>query len=502
MKADAGTGAPCASASSSPATSISSGPRSASRRSRCSSAPACDGRVPRRADLLRPAAAHAPAAATTRARWRCAARASSTATTRSSRRRAAAPRCCACTIPRCSAADPRRTRSPRAATSCASSCTACCARRRRAHAFPHRVGLHAGCHALRELRLGTPSEGGARRRGSRARAARRRCAGIELVPLARARRVLRLRRRLLRSRSRRSPAAWGSTASTITRAARAEVLTSSDLSCLLHLGGAGAPPRQRRCACCTSRRSSRARSRREPRRARRRASCATPPRARWHDGVALVVREKRDRAAAAVAGLGGAARARPRRSSATRSRSCPATSSASRRARARAARTCTGRATPPSTTRSCSGCCASAGATRVVKSKSMLTEECGLNPYLEARGIEVVDTDLGERIVQLRHEPPSHIVMPAIHLRRAGDRRALPRASSAAPAGLDDPTQLTEVARARPARALPRRAGRASPASTSRSPRPAASSSAPTRATPISAPRCRRSTSPAWASRS
>ena len=42
------------------------------------------------------------------------------------------------------------------------------------------------------------------------------------------------------------------------------------------------------------------------------------------------------------------------------------------------------------------------GVARLVKSKSMLTEECGLNPYLEARGIEVVDTDLGERIVQLR----------------------------------------------------------------------------------------------------
>ena len=48
----------------------------------------------------------------------------------------------------------------------------------------------------------------------------------------------------------------------------------------------------------------------------------------------------------------------------------------------------------------------------------MLTEECHLNPYLEARGIEVVDTDLGERIVQLAGEPPSHIVMPAIHLKK------------------------------------------------------------------------------------
>lgn len=55
---------------------------------------------------------------------------------------------------------------------------------------------------------------------------------------------------------------------------------------------------------------------------------------------------------------------------------------------------------------------------KLVKSKSMLTEECHLNPYLEKQGIEVVDTDLGERIVQLREESPSHIVMPAIHTKR------------------------------------------------------------------------------------
>lgn len=54
-------------------------------------------------------------------------------------------------------------------------------------------------------------------------------------------------------------------------------------------------------------------------------------------------------------------------------------------------------------------------AKKVVKSKSMLTEECHLNAYLEEKGIEVVDTDLGERIVQLAKEPPSHIVLPAIH---------------------------------------------------------------------------------------
>lgn len=58
------------------------------------------------------------------------------------------------------------------------------------------------------------------------------------------------------------------------------------------------------------------------------------------------------------------------------------------------------------------------GAKKVVKSKSMLTEECHLNPFLERNQIEVVDTDLGEWIVQLRQEPPSHIVMPAIHIKR------------------------------------------------------------------------------------
>jgi L-lactate dehydrogenase complex protein LldF len=55
---------------------------------------------------------------------------------------------------------------------------------------------------------------------------------------------------------------------------------------------------------------------------------------------------------------------------------------------------------------------------KLVKSKSMLTEECHLNPHLIERGIEVIDTDLGERIVQLAEQPPSHIVMPAIHFKK------------------------------------------------------------------------------------
>ncbi len=56
--------------------------------------------------------------------------------------------------------------------------------------------------------------------------------------------------------------------------------------------------------------------------------------------------------------------------------------------------------------------------TQVVKSKSMLTEECHLNEYLATHGIEVVDSDLGERIVQLAGEAPSHIVLPCIHWKK------------------------------------------------------------------------------------
>ena len=86
------------------------------------------------------------------------------------------------------------------------------------------------------------------------------------------------------------------------------------------------------------------------------------------------------------------------------------------------------------------------GVTRVVKSKSMLTEECHLNEHLEASGIEVVDTDLGERIVQFRREGPSHIVMPAIHLKKE-EIGELFHEKLGTPAGLSDPKRLTEAAR-------------------------------------------------------
>jgi iron-sulfur cluster protein len=55
---------------------------------------------------------------------------------------------------------------------------------------------------------------------------------------------------------------------------------------------------------------------------------------------------------------------------------------------------------------------------RVIKSKSMTAEETHLNDHLEKKGFTVTETDLGEWIIQLRHEKPSHMVMPAIHLSR------------------------------------------------------------------------------------
>ena len=62
------------------------------------------------------------------------------------------------------------------------------------------------------------------------------------------------------------------------------------------------------------------------------------------------------------------------------------------------------------------GICRSVGAKTVTKGKSMVAEEIALNEHLEANGIAPVETDLGEYIIQLRHEPPSHIIAPAIHL--------------------------------------------------------------------------------------
>ncbi len=62
------------------------------------------------------------------------------------------------------------------------------------------------------------------------------------------------------------------------------------------------------------------------------------------------------------------------------------------------------------------GICRALDAKTVTKGKSMVGEEIALNEFLEANGITPVETDLGEYIVQIRHETPSHIIAPAVHL--------------------------------------------------------------------------------------
>jgi L-lactate dehydrogenase complex protein LldF len=62
--------------------------------------------------------------------------------------------------------------------------------------------------------------------------------------------------------------------------------------------------------------------------------------------------------------------------------------------------------------------CQAAGAKTVTKGKSMISEELAINDHLEKFGIEPIETDLGEYILQIRKEPPSHIIGPAFHLNR------------------------------------------------------------------------------------
>jgi L-lactate dehydrogenase complex protein LldF len=85
------------------------------------------------------------------------------------------------------------------------------------------------------------------------------------------------------------------------------------------------------------------------------------------------------------------------------------------------------------------------GVHRVVKSKSMVTEEIHLTQALEKAGIEVFETDLGEFIVQLRNEPPYHIVTPAMHLSRV-EIAELFRAKLEGVTS-DDPNGLVDAAR-------------------------------------------------------
>ncbi len=92
--------------------------------------------------------------------------------------------------------------------------------------------------------------------------------------------------------------------------------------------------------------------------------------------------------------------------------------------------------------------CRDAGAHTVTKAKSMIGEEIGINDFLEREGVRPVETDLGEYIIQLRHEPPSHIIAPAVHLSKEQVADAFREHHTQFPPGrpLEDPeVMLTEA---------------------------------------------------------
>jgi len=86
------------------------------------------------------------------------------------------------------------------------------------------------------------------------------------------------------------------------------------------------------------------------------------------------------------------------------------------------------------------------GVKEMIKSKSMLQEECAMKPFLQNRGVQVIESDLGERIQQLDDQPPSHIVFPSIHKTRRDVAELFARTIGTDP-GNDDPHFLTEAMR-------------------------------------------------------
>jgi L-lactate dehydrogenase complex protein LldF len=94
--------------------------------------------------------------------------------------------------------------------------------------------------------------------------------------------------------------------------------------------------------------------------------------------------------------------------------------------------------------------CRERAAKAVTKGKSMIAEEIGLNAALEAAGIDPIETDLGEYIIQLRGEPPSHIIAPAVHLNKEQVEQDFRRAHKDLPPDRDlsQPVQLLSEARA------------------------------------------------------
>ena len=175
------------------------------------------------------------------------------------------------------------------------------------------------------------------------------------------------------------------------------------------------------------------------------AFVADEDRAHWHDGALWVVRRKRDLLAAELPEWEALRERAARIKAHTRARLAEYLEQFEGEATARGARVHWARDAEEHN-RIVHGILAERGISLLVKSKSMLTEECHLNAWLEARGVEVVDTDLGERIVQLAGEPPSHIVLPAIHKRREEIGELFHR-TLGTEAGASDPGYLTGVAR-------------------------------------------------------
>lgn len=131
-----------------------------------------------------------------------------------------------------------------------------------------------------------------------------------------------------------------------------------------------------------------------------------------------------------------------------------------------------------------------AGAGSVVKAKSLTTEETRLNDALEQRGIEVTETDLAELIIQLGHDAPSHVLVPAIHRNRAEVRELFARHLEEAPADLWTTRASSPRWRVAICAGASSTLASASRAPTSPSRRPARSRSSSRRATVACARRC------------
>ena len=123
------------------------------------------------------------------------------------------------------------------------------------------------------------------------------------------------------------------------------------------------------------------------------------------------------------------------------------------------AATCTSPRRPRMRAKIILGICRSVGAKTATKGKSMISEEIGLNEHLAENGIQPIETDLGEYIIQLRGEVPSHIIAPAVHVNQDQVEADFRRVHTHLPPDRDlsEPTEPARGSARHPARPLPRR---------------------------------------------